>query len=205
MQDHISIFTKTYELCEWGNNDASEYSGSSGGGSSYLYNKDTYIPFVKKFIVDNNITKVIDLGCGDFICGPHIYDDLNISYTGYDAYEKVILHHNKKYSNSKYKFVFLDFLNKKEEIECGDVCILKDVLQHWNTPEIYAFLDYVVVNKKFKFILITNCKTQSENDRIITTGMGGGLISTMFPLKKYSAKTVYEYGGSKEVSLITIA
>ena len=44
----------------------SEYNGSSGGGSDLDYNKDTYVPFLKKFIVDNNIKNIVDLGCGDF-------------------------------------------------------------------------------------------------------------------------------------------
>ena len=36
-----------------------------GGGSDLDYNKDTYVPFLKKFIVDNNIKNIVDLGCGD--------------------------------------------------------------------------------------------------------------------------------------------
>ena len=75
MNKHITIFTDIYENCVWGNNNESEYSGTSGLGSEINYNKD-YIFFLKKFIVENNISKITDLGCGDFKCGKAIYDDL---------------------------------------------------------------------------------------------------------------------------------
>ena len=32
----------------WGNNNNAEYNGSSGLGSEIYYNKDTYVPFLKK-------------------------------------------------------------------------------------------------------------------------------------------------------------
>jgi len=35
----------------WGNNNNAEYNGSSGEGSAINYNENTYIPFLKKFII----------------------------------------------------------------------------------------------------------------------------------------------------------
>lgn len=49
------IFTDIYINCIWGNNNRSEYNGSSGSGSDIDYNINDYIPFLKKFILDNNI------------------------------------------------------------------------------------------------------------------------------------------------------
>jgi len=200
---HEEIFTTIYNTCEWGDNKEKKYLGSSGGGSSLHFNKDTYVPFLKDFIYKNKIKTVVDLGCGDFICGPSIYDSiLDIKYFGYDTYKNVVDYHNETYnSHEKYTFYHLDFFSKKEELRSADLCILKDVLQHWDTPEIYTLLDYLVDNKKFKYILIINCKSQQNDDRTIITGQGGGLISTMYPLKKYNAKCLYEYG-TKEVSVI---
>ena len=203
MNNHIQIFSAIYEKSIWGNNQNLNYNGSSGAGSSYDYNRETYIPFLKKLLIDYSVNKVIDFGCGDFICGPHIYDDINVNYIGYDAYKKIIDHHKSMITNPRYKFIHLDFLNNKELTESGDLCILKDVLQHWDTPEIYNFLDYIVDNKRYKYILITNCKSQVTDNRKIRTGGAYGLTANMFPLKKYGAKILYEYG-TKEVSLITI-
>ena len=96
----------------------------------------------------------------------------------------------------------MDFFNKKELIKKGDLCILKDVLQHWKINEIYTFLDYLVENKLFKFILICNCCNQIEDnpdneDRSIP------LSIDFLPLKKYNPVKLYNYY-SKEVSIIKI-
>ena len=149
MEDY---FTYVYENSIWGNNNNTEYNGSSGGGSDIEVNKDSYVPFLKKFITDNIVKNVVDLGCGDFKCGKLIYDDLNILYTGYDAYKKVIEYNAKVYPLPKYSFIHLDFFNKKETIKGGDLCILKDVIQHWKIDEIYTFLDYLIEEKLFKYI-----------------------------------------------------
>ena len=90
------VFTNIYENKIWGNNQNNFYMGSSGGGSEVNYNKDTYVPFLKNFIIENNIKSVADLGCGDFLCGNIIYDDLDVLYTGYDTYKKVIDYHLTK-------------------------------------------------------------------------------------------------------------
>ena len=197
------VFTNIYETKKWGDNNNSEYSGTSGGGSSLEYNKNTYIPFLKKFISDNKIKTVVDLGCGDFQCGKLIYDDLDILYTGYDVYKKVVDYNSKQYSPPKYSFIHLDFCNDKELIIDGDLCILKDVLQHWSLDNIYTFLDYVVEHKKFKYILICNCCNQLQDNRDIQNGETGELSCNLFPLKKYNPKKLYNYM-TKEVSVIEI-
>lgn len=197
------VFTNVYESKLWGDNNIAEYSGSSGSGSSINYNKDTYVPFLKKIITDNNIKNIVDLGCGDFFCGKMIYDDLDISYTGYDTYKKVIDYNSEKHSLPKYSFIHLDFCNNKENIINGELCILKDVLQHWSIDNIYTFLDYLVEHKKFKYILICNCCYQRKNDRNIENGGFRPLSCEYFPLKKYNPIKLYKYN-TKEVSVIII-
>jgi hypothetical protein len=195
-----SFFTSVYETNVWGSDGSSEYNGSSGGGSEIEFNKDTYIPFLKNFIINNNIKNVVDLGCGNFKCGKLIYDDLDILYTGYDTYKKLIDYNLKQHSSTKYSFVHLDFFNKKQSIANGDLCILKDVIQHWKVDEIYSFLDYLTENKMFKYILICNCCNQREdnpnNDERSTP-----LSVNFLPLKKYNPVKLYNYH-TKEVSVI---
>jgi hypothetical protein len=195
-----NIFTDIYENRIWGNNNNNEYNGSSGGGSDVDYNKDTYVPFLKNFIISNNITTVVDLGSGDFKCGKLIYDDLDIKYTGYDTYKKVIDYNSTHHLLPKYDFKHLDFYNNKETIVKGDLCILKDVIQHWKMDEIYIFLDYLVENKIFKYILITNCCNQKQNDPA-NDGRSTPLSVDFFPLKKYNPVKLYKYN-TKEVSVI---
>jgi hypothetical protein len=195
------IFTNIYENKIWGGNYISEYNGTSGCGSEISYNKDTYVPFLKKFIISNNIKNIVDLGCGDFKCGKLIYDDLDIKYTGYDTYKKIIDYNLKQYSLPKYFFEHLDFFNNKENIINGDLCILKDVIQHWKIDEIYIFLDYLVENKIFKYILISNCCYQTKDDPENNYDRFTPLSINFFPLKKYNPVKLYNYH-TKEVSVI---
>lgn len=192
-------FTYIYENNIWGDNKNNNYKGSSGNGSTINYNKNTYIPFLQNFINDNNIKTVVDLGCGDFVCGPSIYDNLDILYTGYDVYKNVIQHN----STTKYEFIHLDFYNNKEQIKDGDLCILKDVLQHWSLDKINIFLEYIVESKKFKYILITNCCNQHIDNTDILVGQFRPLNCSFFPLKKYNPIKLYNYD-TKEVSLIQL-
>lgn len=197
-------FTNIYINKKWGNNGVRDYDGSSGGGSDIKYNKDTYVPFLKKFINDNKIKNVTDLGCGDFKCGKLIYNSLNITYTGYDVYEKIVVFNSKYFSLPKYSFRHLDFCNNKKDIVTGELCILKDVLQHWSSDNIYGFLDYLVEYKKFKYILICNCCHQTDdNQHDIENSDFRPLSCDYLPLKKYNPVKLYNYH-SKEVSVIEI-
>lgn len=188
-----TCFTNIYINNVWGSNNVAEYNGSSGNGSSIEYNKDTYIPFLKKFIIDNNIKTVIDLGCGDFLCGKLIYDDLDVLYTGYDTYKKIVDYNITHNSSTKYSFIHLDFYNNKENIIDGDLFILKDVIQHWSCKSIYNFIDYLFEFKNFKYILICNDYKQSQDNVDIVDGGYRALNYKYFPLKKYNLTKIFNY------------
>ena len=198
-----TIFTNIYENRMWGGNISNEFNGTSGSGSSVEYNNQVYIPFLKKYITDNNIKTVVDLGCGDFRCGTLIYDSLDIVYNGYDTYKKIIDIHKKNYTSNKYNFTHLDFLNNCESIISGDLCILKDVLQHWSLASIYKYMDYLVASKKFKHILLVNCSYQDKDDTDITDGGMRPLSCQFLPLKKYNPVKLCNYN-TKEISVINI-
>ena len=191
-------FTDVYNRNEW--------LIDSGPGSTIEYNKDFYIPFLRKYIIDNNIKKIGDLGCGDFKCGKLIYDDLDIIYYGYDCVVKNIIEkHKSEYKDSdKYTFFHLDIFNDRELILNGDMCILKDILCHWKLEHIYTFLDYLVDSKKFKHILIINCFINSQNDSNINkNGNFHPLSCFCYPLLKYNPKQLCNYN-SKEISVINL-
>jgi hypothetical protein len=202
------VFTKIYERKIWGDNENPNYDGSSGEGCSISYNKNNYVPFLKDFIYNNKIKTVVDLGCGDFRCGKVIYDSLDVSYTGYDVYKKLIDYNSREYPLPKYSFKHLDIYNNKESIIDGELCILKDVISHWTINHIYTFLDYLVESKKFKYILICNCGKQTEDnsdieDAYIENGYWRALSCSFLPLKKYNITKLFNYN-YKEVSLIKI-
>lgn len=197
LYNHIDIFTKIYETCEWGNNNSQDYKGSSGGGSSILFNEE-YIKYLKEFIHTNNIKKVIDLGCGDWQSSHLIYLGTDIEYYGYDAYEKIIINNSKNYK--QFIFKHLDILNNIDIIEdTCDLCILKDILQHWTCEEIKHFLDKLL-KKNFKHIIIVNSSNQ-KYDNQDTPYRSRPLSIKYEPLKSYNFTLVFNYH-DKEVSLL---
>jgi len=199
------VFTNIYEKNIWGNNNNNNYKGSSGSGSSIKEQINTYVPFLISFIQQNNINSIVDLGCGDFIVGKIIYNNLNIKYYGYDTYKKIIDYHNKTNIDSKYTFIFSDFYKDKTEIINADLCIIKDVIMHWSLEKIYTFLDYIIESNKFKYILIINDNSQKEDNTDINDGEFRPLSANFYPLKKYNPIILYKYQPcNKEISLITI-
>jgi hypothetical protein len=150
MTKHEEIFSKIYNTSFWGKNK------SSGEGSDPK-NIKFYTPFLRGFIMFNNIKSIGDLGCGDFACADQLYKDLNIKYTGYDVYLPHIESHNQKYKNdNRFSFRHLDFFENPAEIESAELFLLKDVLQHWSNKEVDMFLDFFIKNINFKYLLLTN-------------------------------------------------
>ena len=195
-----TIFHCIYEYSIWGDNSVNNYKGGSGGGSDLSYNLTTYVPFLNNFIKGHQIQSVADLGCGDFLCGPYIYDSLKINYHGYDTYSNVIEYNIKNFKN--YTFHHIDIFNEWQQIKPADLCIMKDVLQHWRTEDIYTFLDSITLSKKFKYILICNCCGQEEdNIDLVVTGGFRKLSADFYPLQRYDPIKLYKYN-TKEISLI---
>lgn len=196
---NAEIFSKIYHNCTWGEQICEKFKGNSGFGSSIEFN-DIFIAWFKQYLEINNFKSIVDLGCGDFRWMSKCLENTDIQYTGYDVYKELIDHHLEKY-NKKYNFCFLDFFNDTENIMHGDVCILKDVLQHHTYKDIEKLLTFLINSKKFSVILIINCK--ETNVRDIETGDFRGLSASCYPLSQFHAKILFYYH-TKEVSVIDL-
>lgn len=185
--DHNEYFSKIYAGGGWG-------PVQSGGGSSQE-NTVEYREFLSDFIRENNIKTVYDFGCGDWSFSKLI-DWSNIKYRGIEVVESLV-EDLKQYEEENIRFVFLDDIEKFYKCK-GDLLILKDVLQHWTNKEITTFLDNV--KNQFKFVLISNSLTQSE-DWQETPFRNRPLSCKFYPLKKYDVELIANFG-EKEVSLI---
>jgi SAM-dependent methyltransferase len=187
--DHHEHFTNIYAGGGWG--------GECGsGGGSLPQNTIEYREFLQKFLIEKNIKKVYDFGCGDWTFS-RLIDWSEVKYTGVDVVKTVIDNNNKKYKTDTVKFLYLKDTEKFYKNK-GDLLLIKDVLQHWKNEEVTAFLDEVVNN--FKFILITNSSPQGE-DWQDTPERNRPLSCKYYPLKKYNIKHLFN-SGEKEVSLI---
>ena len=175
-ENHKQIFTNIYDKNIWGN--------SSGKGSSIEYNKK-YIEYLEKIIKEKNINSILDLGCGDWNFSKIINYD-NINYLGIDCVDKVIKSNIENYKKNNINFICDDIYNLdnffKNEI---DLVIIKDVLQHLSDEEIELFLNKLL-EKNFKYLLITNAFSKEKIDRNVNTRYRYSKLNVNhYPLNNY--------------------
>src|SRR5688572_29826381 len=101
-----SVFTEIYEKKKWGDRDSKDlYSGPGSRGAP----AEKYVETITKFISENKIASVVDLGCGDFIIGKSIAEATG-HYTGVDVVKMVVDHHIANFGSDKIHFKHLDIV-----------------------------------------------------------------------------------------------
>lgn len=209
-ENPIEVFTRVYKDRCWGDNMSPGYSGSSGFGSTLQAN-EMLAPAIQGVIREHNVQSVVDLGSGDFRAGRHIYGGLGVKYTGYDAYNEVVENCNKMYKDIG-TFIHAD-ISCVARLAPADLCVIKDVLQHWPVGKVAAFMDELTQSRKYKHILVVNTKPiwAMPPGADIAMGAFRGLSVRDPPLNRYNARVLCEYcignltcgPDIKEVSLIS--
>lgn len=147
LESSQDAFTRIYQTGVWGRNENGE--GTSGEGS-VIANASEYIACLNQFILNNNVSSILDVGCGDW----EITKDLrleHVEYVGIDVVPKVIENNSRMYGRDNIHFQLADFT--EEELPSMDLLICKDVLQHLPNKDIFCLIRQLA---KFKWILITN-------------------------------------------------
>jgi SAM-dependent methyltransferase len=138
-------FTEIYRKNVWGGKTGEFFSGEGSRGKAPVIYAET----VKKFIRENNVKTVVDLGCGDFqVASMFVSKDFH--YTGCDVVPDLIEHLNENYRNESVEFICLNVV--EDELPAGDLCLIRQVLQHLSNREIERILDNC---KKYKYLIIT--------------------------------------------------
>jgi SAM-dependent methyltransferase len=127
-------FQKIYGTKAWGDNGG---PFCSGAGSHGLI-ADQYCALVIKFIQDNQVRSVVDLGCGDFAVGKRIVEATNVRYCGIDVVPELIEHHKRTVNNPRVSFQCADITS--EPLPSADLCLVRQVLQHLSNDEIMKVL-----------------------------------------------------------------
>ncbi|MDD2768300.1 MAG: class I SAM-dependent methyltransferase [Methylococcus sp.] len=141
-------FSKIYEDNRWGGARGEFVSGSGSIGKP----ADIYVKFVCQFIRDNNVNSVVDLGCGDFRIGKEIARETS-RYIGIDVVRELVKYNEARYSSEKIAFKCLDIT--ADDLPPGDLCLLRQVLQHLSNTEISLVLNklyhyrYVIITEHF--------------------------------------------------------
>lgn len=142
------VFTEIYEKKMWGN---SKEKFCSGSGSTDKEIVSAYVSMVTKKASSEGFLGLtfVDLGCGDFRVGEQLIS-LSSTYIGVDVVKQLIIRNKHRYGNQKVRFMHLDIVD--DDLPDGDVCFVRQVLQHLSNQQIKVILPKL---KKYKWIFIT--------------------------------------------------
>jgi SAM-dependent methyltransferase len=139
------VFTRIYENNEWGGTSGELYSGT-GSDSEITQN---YCRMVKEFVQQQDIKSIVDLGCGDFRVGINLQVP-NVKYTGVDIVQKLIDKNNQQFGNENITFLCRNIVD--DALPTGDLCLIRQVLQHLSNQQILKILSKT---KQYKYVMIT--------------------------------------------------
>jgi SAM-dependent methyltransferase len=127
-------FATPYADGWWGRTGSEAYFSGTG---SLPENVGPYLRVVSEYIRKNAIRSVVDLGCGDFRASGALDLD-GARYLGVDIVSRVIDHNTRHFGSSRIRFARLDV--GRDPLPAADLCLIKQVLQHWSNAEILALL-----------------------------------------------------------------
>ena len=142
------------------------WTNGSGPGSLPKHTIE-YRAFLSKFIAENKIEKVTDLGCGDWQ-STRLMDWNGIHYVGLDVVRWIVERNNEIYGSESIEFRHFTDL---AQLPGGDLCICKEVFQHLPNDVVQAHLN--VISRRYRFALITNF-VEPEEDCNREIGIGDG-------------------------------
>ena len=143
-----AAFTRIYTLNGWGQGTMGE--STSGPGSLVCYAKP-YMEFLQRFLEENRIQSVVDIGCGDWEFSQHI-DWNGIRYLGLDVVKQVIERNIQRFEKPETcTFVCADVT--AIDLPKADLLLCKDVIHHLKNEDIFALQNQL---SKYKYCLITH-------------------------------------------------
>lgn len=200
------IFDNVYNEGLWGVNPNGISTSGEGSHAKEVINP--YIIKIIDFLLEKRPSIIVDLGCGDFNVGKYFpaYAD---HYIACDV-SKIILKRNKnKFSSlGNVDFRFLDL--SKNDLPEGDVCFVRQVLQHLSNADILNFVNKLNLNKPYKYLIVTEHlpkvkdfdvnldKKTGKSIRLFVNGSGVILHKPPFNLnftKVSKILEVFRYGG----------
>jgi SAM-dependent methyltransferase len=140
--------------------------GGSGEGSRPRHARG-YAHFLARFLRENQIRSVLDLGCGDWQFSRYI-NWTGIRYYGYDVVRSVIDRNQSLFGSPNISFHAYE--GDLTQLPITDLLIVKDVLQHWSNQSVLDFLPHL---KRYRMALITNC-VDPEKPTANTDDVDGG-------------------------------
>ncbi len=141
------IFSQIYSTGRWGG-DGKFDSGTGTADESVV---DPYVVTVRSEIEKLGLSgaRFVDLGCGDFRVGRKIAT-LSGSYTGVDIVPALIRHLEQSHGRDGISFRCINMI--EDPLPDGDVCFVRQVLQHLSNDQILKILPKLAA---YKYVFVT--------------------------------------------------
>lgn len=138
------VFSEVYSAGTWGRGE-----GFCSGRGSQGTARESYVAFVRELIRESGVRHAVDIGCGDFRVASGFVDLLD-SYVGVDVVPELIARNTAEFGRPGLSFMALDAAIS--EVPDGDVCLIRQVLQHLSNKEIKSILERC---SKFSIVVVT--------------------------------------------------
>lgn len=185
--DITRTFSDIYARKEWGE--------GSGPGSTPEFCAPLE-SFLARFIAEQRIRTICDLGCGDMQWMPGLVFRAAVRYIGVDCVPELITAHHAKYPPPQFQFLMRAITPELcAELPPADLYFIKDVLQHWPSATVEAFLDAFFAARPAAVLLTVNDCDQRSPDRASELGPTTALHKEYPPLNKYCPEELFAWGG----------
>jgi SAM-dependent methyltransferase len=152
-QRRRQIFQDVYKYSLWGGDQESKFFSGVGsrGGAVDIY-VEKMAALIQRHAADlGRPPIVVDLGCGDFQVGGALLSRLpDITYVGCDIVPELIAHNKQTYGTDRVSFRHVDIV--VNPLPAGDVCLVRQVLQHLSNEEILNIMQRM---GHYKLIYVT--------------------------------------------------
>lgn len=156
--DREQVFTSIYRRAAWGRDSTGFCSGAGSTDETVV---GPYVDAVLGEVTARNLrnTTFVDLGCGDFRVGRRLVGACS-HYVGVDVVRELIAFNQRSFGSDQVEFRHLDIVS--DELPDGDVCFVRQVLQHLDNASIARVLEKL---GKYRLVLITEHQPTDEEFR----------------------------------------
>lgn len=126
----------------------------SGSGSHDEKITRPYIELLSNLIKNNDISSIVDIGCGDFYIMQQVLQNCPEvdHYVGIDVVDGLVARNQEKFGTERIQFVALDASDDRVELPHAELCIVRQVLQHLDNA---AISRVVTKLRSFRYVLVT--------------------------------------------------
>jgi SAM-dependent methyltransferase len=193
-EERYTLFKKVYDHNLW---------GASKNGRKYYSDSPAeltlpYRTYVSEFISNHeDITRVVDLGCGDFEASSGI-DMGDAHYIGVDIYDELIRYNQEHYGSARREFRVCDLI--EDALPPGDLCLVTMVLYIMSHEDVFPILEKL---KKYRYVLVTDgqadiepsahCNINKKTDKYTRRDYYNNGFYLELPPFNLNLKVVHEY------------